>query len=151
MFLIPIPAFADSYPGLLHHAKQSLVVEPGKAKLAFRVVEQRGLQPMSILVKRPPARHTNGNAALQKASGARMFGPAARRIATPVKSLPRGGAACALGRQGREKPTLPHFNGQESLINPFSRIRQAPVAAVVRRFDAPGLDDDTPVFAALRQ
>ena len=54
MFLIPIPAFAGSYPGRLHNAKQSLVVELGEAKPAFRVVEQRGLQPASILVKRPP-------------------------------------------------------------------------------------------------
>lgn len=107
MFLIPIPAFAGSYPGLLHNAKQSLVVELGEAKPAFRVVEQRGLQPASILVKRPPARHTNGDAALQKASGARVCGPAAMRIAAPVEPLPGSGAACALGLQGREKPTLP--------------------------------------------
>ena len=80
MFLIPIPAFAGSDPGLLHNAKQSLVVELGEAKPAFRVVEQRSLQPTSILVKRPPARQTNGNAALQKASGACMREPAARRI-----------------------------------------------------------------------
>ena len=73
------------------------------------------------------------------------------RIAAPVEPLPGSSAACTLDRQEREKPTLPHSNGQESLINPFSRIRRVPVAAVVRRFDAPGLDDDTSVFAALRQ
>ena len=151
MFLIPIPAFAGSYPGLLHNAKQSLVIEPGDAKPAFRFFEQRGLQPASILVKRPPARHANGDAALQKASGARVCGPAVMRIAAPVEPLPGSRAAGAPGWQGCEPPTLPYCDGQESLINPFLPMRQAPVVAAVCRFDTPGLDNDTPVFAALRQ
>lgn len=138
-------------PGLLHNAKQALVVDLGEAKPAFRVFEQRGLQPASILVKRPPARHISGDAELQKASGARICGPAVMRIAAPVEPLPGSRAGGAPGRQGREQPTLPYCDGQESLINPFLPMRQVPVAAAVSRFDAPGLDNDTPVFAALRQ
>ena len=54
-------------------------------------------------------------------------------------------------RQLREqgKPTLPSSIGQEVLINPFLRTRQATVMAAVHHFDA-STTDDTSVFAALR-
>ena len=55
-------------------------------------------------------------------------------------------------RQLREqgKPTLPSSIGQEVLINPFLRTRQAAIMAAVHHFDA-STTDDTTVFAALRQ
>jgi len=53
-----------------------------------------------------------------------------------------------LRRQGQ--PTLPSSIGQELLINPFLRTRQAGIMAAVERFD-PSVHDDTTVFAALRQ
>ena len=55
-------------------------------------------------------------------------------------------------RQLREqgKPTLPSSIGQEVLINPFLRTRQAGIMAAVQHFDA-STTDDTTVFAALRQ
>ena len=55
-------------------------------------------------------------------------------------------------RQLREqgKPTLPSSIGQEVLINPFLRTRQAGIMAAVHDFDA-STRDDTTVFAALRQ
>ena len=55
-------------------------------------------------------------------------------------------------RQLREqgKPTLPSSIGQEVLINPFLRTRQAGIMAAVHHFDA-STTDDTTVFAALRQ
>ena len=55
-------------------------------------------------------------------------------------------------RQLREqgKPTLPSSIGQEVLINPFLRTRQAGIMTAVHRFDA-STRDDTTVFAALRQ
>ncbi|MBG6075021.1 hypothetical protein IWX85_000833 [Polaromonas sp. CG_9.11] len=55
-------------------------------------------------------------------------------------------------RQMREqsKPTLPSFIGQEVLINPFLRTRQAGIMAAVHHFDA-STHDDTTVFAAPRQ
>ena len=48
------------------------------------------------------------------------------------------------------KPTLPSSIGQEVLINPFLRTRQANIMAAVHHFDA-STRDDTTVFAALRQ
>ena len=55
-------------------------------------------------------------------------------------------------RQLREqgKPTLPSSIGQEVLVNPFLRTRQAGIMAAVHHFDA-STTDDTTVFAALRQ
>ena len=53
-----------------------------------------------------------------------------------------------LRKQGQ--PTLPRSIGQEVLINPFLRTRQAAIVAAVHRFDA-STHDDTTVFAALRQ
>lgn len=55
-------------------------------------------------------------------------------------------------RQLREqgKPTLPSSIGQEVLVNPFLRTRQAGIMAAVHHFDASTTDDAT-VFAALRQ
>ena len=53
-----------------------------------------------------------------------------------------------LREQGQ--PTLPSSIGQEVLINPFLRTRQAAIMAAVHRFDA-SAHDDTTVFAALRQ
>ena len=55
-------------------------------------------------------------------------------------------------RQLREQgqPTLPSSIGQEVLINPFLRTRQASIMAAVHNFDA-STRDDTTVFAALRQ
>ena len=55
-------------------------------------------------------------------------------------------------RQLREQgnPTLPTSIGQEVLINPFLRTRQANIMAAVHHFDA-STHDDTTVFAALRQ
>ena len=55
-------------------------------------------------------------------------------------------------RQLREQgqPTLPSSIGQEVLINPFLRTRQANIMAAVHHFDA-STRDDTTVFAALRQ
>ncbi len=48
------------------------------------------------------------------------------------------------------EPTLPSSIGQEILINPFVRTRQAEVRAAVHRFDSSS-HDETTVFAALRQ
>lgn len=55
-------------------------------------------------------------------------------------------------RQLREqgKPTLPSSIGQEVLVNPFLRTRQAGIMAAVHHFDA-STTDDAAVFAALRQ
>ena len=84
MLLIPIPAFADSCPGLMHNAKRALVVDPGEEKPVFRAVEQRGRQPSSILVKRPPARHTRGDAALRKPGVVRVYAPSGSAHCSPL-------------------------------------------------------------------
>ena len=47
-------------------------------------------------------------------------------------------------------PTLPSSIGQELLINPFLRTRQATIMAAAHRFDASAHDDIT-AFAAIRQ
>ena len=52
--------------------------------------------------------------------------------------------------RARGEPTLPSSIGQEILINPFLRTRQAPIMAAAHHFDA-STHDDISVFAALRQ
>ena len=50
MYLIPIPAFADNYLGLLHDGKPALAVDPGDAEPVPRALVRHALQLESILV-----------------------------------------------------------------------------------------------------
>ena len=95
--LIPIPAFADNYLWMLHDGKRALVVDPGDAAPVARFLEENGLQLESILVTHHHADHTGGVDTLRKASGAKVFGPAAERIPEPYRHLTEGDTVQALG------------------------------------------------------
>ena len=50
MYLLPIPAFADNYPWLLHDGKRAVVVDPGDAGPVLHMLKEHTLQLESILV-----------------------------------------------------------------------------------------------------
>ena len=75
MYLIPIPAFADNYLGLLHDGKRALVVDPGDAGPVLRALKQHALQLESILVTHHHADHTGGVDALREATDALAVEP----------------------------------------------------------------------------
>ena len=60
MYLIPVRAFADNYPWLLHDGKSALIVDPGDAHAVLRTLAQHGLHLESILVTRYHADYTDG-------------------------------------------------------------------------------------------
>ncbi len=68
MYLIPIPAFADSHLWLLHDG-------------------QRALQLESILVTHHPADHIGSVDALRQAAGAGVYGPAVHDDTTAFAAI----------------------------------------------------------------
>ncbi|MFC5522311.1 MBL fold metallo-hydrolase [Polaromonas jejuensis] len=154
MYLIPVPAFADNDLWLLHDGRRALVVDPGDAGPVLCALEQHALQLESILVTHHHADHTGGVDALRKATGAKVYGPAAERIPGPF--TPFGKAIRCRRRvwifryqtrclrlRGDKQPTLPTSIARERLINPFLRTRQATIMAATRRLDASAHDDNT--------
>ena len=151
MYLIPISAVAHNRHWLLHNEKRTMLVDFDDAKPVLCVFEQSSLQLDSILVTHHHADDSGGVDALRKLTSARVYKPVTKCIAAAFEPLAGKDTVRKLDLRSHGKPTLPSLIEQEILINPFLVMRQAPVAAVVRRFDASGLDDDTEVFAALRQ
>lgn len=160
MYLIPVPAFADSCRWLLPDGKRAVVVDPGDAEPVLRTLAQHGLQLESILVTHHDADDARGVDALRQASDAGVLGPAAGPILQPLSRFTRAvepdnadlvacQASCLYLPDDRQ-PNLPTSIAQELLVNPFLQNRQAPVMAAARRFDASAHDDNT-VFAATRQ
>ena len=68
----------------------------------------------------------------------------------PDNAVLKAHAQHCLQLRNQGQSTLPSSIGQEILINPFLRTRQAGIMATVHRFDA-SAHDDTTVFSALRQ
>lgn len=99
MYLIPIPAFADNCLWLVHNGKRALVVHPGEAAPALRVVKEHRLQLDAILVTHHHADHTGDVDALRNACGAvvpegtpaRMGATLDTLAALPGSTVPPGG------------------------------------------------------------
>ena len=122
MYLIPISAFANDYPGLLNDSEHPRGVDPGDTAPKLSALEVKSWRLESILVRR---RH----AALTE-----LAHPPSRRIS----------------RRNQNYPTLPTFIAPELLVNPFLRTRQATIIAAAHRPDSSAHDDNT-VFAAIRR
>lgn len=91
MQLIPIPAFSDNYIWCLADAGRALVVDPGDAAPVLAFLQAQGLQLDAILVTHHHPDHTGGVAAVQAATGARVFVPAHEAF------QPAGAVAVAAG------------------------------------------------------
>ena len=99
MYVIPVPAFSDNYLWLLHDGAKAIVVDPGDAAPVEQVLQQHGLQLVSILVMHHHADHIGGVAALRQAYGAQVYGPATEAIPEPYTPLRGGEQVNTLGLQ----------------------------------------------------
>lgn len=139
MFLIPIPAFADNCPWVLHGGKRAAVVDLGDAEPVLRAFKAHALQLESILVTHHHADHTGDADERREARGARVYG-----LANEAKPQ-----SCVPPQEGI-RPTLPGSIAGKLLINPFLQTRQTTIMAAAHRVDTPVCDDIT-AFAAIRQ
>lgn len=118
MYLIPVSAFADNYLWLLHDGKRALVVDPGDAEPVLRALEQSALQLESILVTHHHADHTGGVAALRKATGAKVYGPATEPIPAPFEPLHEGDSVHTLGLDFQVLDVPGHTAGHIAFYTP---------------------------------
>lgn len=85
--LIPIPAFDDNYIWMIHDGQQALVVDPGDEDPVMQVLQDAGLQLVSILVTHHHLDHVGGIEALREATGAQVYGPAGETMPEPLHRL----------------------------------------------------------------
>jgi hydroxyacylglutathione hydrolase len=100
--VIPVPAFADNYLWLVRGVadpRRAAVVDPGDAAAVGRALEAHGLALDTILVTHHHADHVGGVAALSRAAGAEVFGPAGESLPL-VHHRVRGGNHVSLPRLG---------------------------------------------------
>lgn len=95
--LIPLPAFTDNYVWLLHEGKRALVVDPGDAAPVLQALQAHALQLDSILVTHHHADHTGGIQALERVTGAAVYGPARESIPGTSIAQQEGDKVHALG------------------------------------------------------
>lgn len=65
---------------MLHDGNRAVVVDPGDAQPVFDALQQQGLQLEAIVVTHHHPDHVEGIAPLQRASGAKVYGPAREAI-----------------------------------------------------------------------
>ena len=150
MYLIPVRAFADNYPWLLHDGKSALIVDPGDAHAVLRTLAQHGLRLESILVTHHHADYTGGVHAGRERQVSEN--PVPERVLYHLPAVERTAAKFPqwLDRKRGRRRLRAVKIAQELLVNLFLGTRQAPIMEVARRFDASAHDDNT-VFAAIRQ
>jgi hydroxyacylglutathione hydrolase len=76
----PVAAFDDNYIWLVSRGTEAAVVDPGDAAPVRQQLQRRGLRLAGILVTHHHGDHVGGVEELARATGARVFGPAAEQI-----------------------------------------------------------------------
>lgn len=115
MEIVAVPAFTDNYIWLVHDERsgETAVVDPGDAGPVLAEAERRGWIITQIWNTHWHLDHTGGNDALKKATGARVSGPAQRKIPALDVPLAEGGEVRIGDHTGRviEVPghTLDHL------------------------------------------
>jgi hydroxyacylglutathione hydrolase len=86
--IVPVPAFADNYLGLVHDmdSRETAVVDPGDAAPVLAEAERRGWTISQVWNTHWHPDHTGGNLAVREASGALVSGPASENI--PGRDVP---------------------------------------------------------------
>ena len=143
MYLIPVPAFADNDPSLLHDGKQARVVNARDAGPVPGTIQDPDMQLDLILVTHHYADHRGYRDKLPKTRGARIcrLGPAKRgRAKGPLDSSQL---------RDQDLAPLPASINHDHLIQRSLLSRPATIVAACR-FDALA-HDDKPDFAATRQ
>ena len=97
MKLIPLPAFTDNYIWLLQHQGHALVVDPGDAEPVTRWLSDNQHQLDGILVTHHHGDHTGGVLALQKSTGAQVYGPATEALPFDYKPMQQGSQMSWMG------------------------------------------------------
>lgn len=97
MTLLPLPAFDDNYIWMLHDGHAALVVDPGDEKPVLEALQSMRLQLQAILVTHHHADHVGGVQALQKATGAVVYGPAGESISVLQHGMAQGDRVALLG------------------------------------------------------
>jgi hydroxyacylglutathione hydrolase len=97
MQLHPLPAFSDNYIWIVHNGQRALVVDPGEAPGVQAWLAREGLQLDTILITHHHPDHVGGVAALRKATGARVIGPAMEKMPEPLQRVRGGDQVQALG------------------------------------------------------
>jgi hydroxyacylglutathione hydrolase len=95
--LTPLPAFEDNYLWLLVRGRDAVVVDPGDAAPVQRVLEDRGLRLVGILVTHHHGDHVGGVDALRPLLHGPVWAPAGERIAGPVVGMREGDVVSVLG------------------------------------------------------
>jgi hydroxyacylglutathione hydrolase len=82
MEIVAVPAFTDNYIWLVHDeaSGETAVVDPGDAAPALAEASRRGWTIGQVWNTHWHPDHTGGNLAIKEAAGARISGPASRRI-----------------------------------------------------------------------
>jgi hydroxyacylglutathione hydrolase len=80
--IVPVAAFTDNYIWLVHdeESDETAVVDPGDAAPALAEAQRRGWRIGQVWNTHWHADHTGGNLAIQRATGATIFGPVSGRI-----------------------------------------------------------------------
>lgn len=80
MNVFPIPAWTDNYFWMIEDGRQAVIVDPGDAQPVERVLHERQLQLVAILVTHHHGDHIGGVAALAATHRVPVHGPAAESI-----------------------------------------------------------------------
>jgi len=78
--LNPLPAFSDNYIWLLQKENHAVVVDPGDAEPVQQYLNAHNLTLDAILVTHHHPDHVGGVVALQKATGATVYGPLSEKL-----------------------------------------------------------------------
>lgn len=97
MHLHPLAAFTDNYIWVLHDGARALVVDPGEASGVQAFLAQHRLALDTILITHHHGDHTGGVAALRKATGAQVIGPATEPMPEPLRRVAGGENITVLG------------------------------------------------------
>ncbi|TCT10913.1 hydroxyacylglutathione hydrolase [Paralcaligenes ureilyticus] len=90
--LFPVPAFTDNYIWLLSRAGHAVVVDPGESAPVEAHLAQQHLTLDAILLTHHHGDHVGGALALQKNTGARVYGPATESLPVCDQRLREGDA-----------------------------------------------------------
>ncbi len=83
MELTPLPAFNDNYIWMMRVGSRAWVVDPGQAEPVTQALQTQGLELEGILITHHHGDHTCGVAALRRATGAAVHGPAGEDLPEP--------------------------------------------------------------------
>lgn len=108
--IVRVPVLSDNYSWLVHDAASgtTMVIDPGEAQPVLDTAAARGWRIDAIWITHWHPDHTNGNADVVAATGARVIGPEAERAKIPTLDDGVGeGDVVRLGDHAAQVMTVP--------------------------------------------